>query len=197
MNIYYLLRKGQDPARELHNPYGTSHIVRVTSTHYEARTRALAHAAAAGVRRCLVVAGQADPRLVIWPSQATSRSLALASVVDAADRHDHGLLLYMGRMLRQHAAAVIVPPVSALPQMRRGWEENLPLMPVVCGYRVASAVSVEHDGPSLEYNLVSTGHRVVALSDYGHRTTAAPVLDTYGTQTKWKQAYERTQKTLF
>jgi hypothetical protein len=197
MNIYYLLRKGEDPARELDNLYGESHRIRVLRNFYEARERAFAHAHETGVRHCLIIAGKADPRWMHWPSTAKTRSLALASMANPEPRHDHALLLYARRLLRQHASAVVVPPLGALPQMRRGWEENMPLPPVVAAYRVPSVMAVDHTGPGLEYNLVSNGCRVLALSDFGHRMTGEPLLDTYGSAIKWKRAYEHTQKTLF
>ena len=195
MNTYYLRNPKEEPIHVLDNPYGSSHCITVKGGDwYEARLRAFDHAATTGARHCLIVVGHCVPQQV--GSGSGERSLATLTAYTPSNHTDHGLLVYLRRLLGQYAGAVQVPPVGVLPQLPRGWAEQVPVIPMVSAYSVAAVKSIDASGPTLGYNLVSTGYRVLTLGDYGFTQHGPVVLDEWGTAKKWKQSYEQCLKSF-
>lgn len=195
MDIYYLCRAGTTPAHPLSNPIGGSFTVQVRggTDWYAARARALEAAAAKGRRFVLVVAGHCT----LAPVRLVKRSPVRLAVHAPTQRTDNALMLYMARLLEQHAGAVVVPPVAAVGNLPAGWAEQVPVTPLAVAYRLEAALTGDYTGPRLEYSMVSRGYRIITLSDYGARgrDDACP-LDTYGTTTQWNRAYEQALEAL-
>lgn len=182
MNTYLLLPPGGTYRGGFSNPLGPVHISRVKGgDYYNARARAVQHAIATGARRLLVVVGHA--RLVCAP-------LGGAQYV-AGGLHQHGLCLYVDRLLREQAGAVLVPPLSAVKQVPPGWGLRMPVPPMVAAYSVSAVGCHNPAEPSLGYNLCKDGYRVLTLADYAYEQHGPTVLDEYGSATKWNRAYEQ------
>lgn len=192
MKVYYLCKPGQDPVYELSNPLGESHVVRVRgdADWYAARARALEHAAMSGAGRCLVVVGHARPTQVLRTAPRDRRSLATTQPIVPSHLTDHALLTYLDRLLRQYAGAVLVPPYGATRHLPGGWAEQIPSVAMVAGYSIPAAMTCDYEDRALEYSMVVKGYRVLTLSDYGFDQFGDTVLDTTGTATSWKKAYE-------
>lgn len=182
MNTYILLPPGGTYRDGFSNPLGPVHTVRVKSNdYYDARSRAMHHAALSGARHLLVLVGHC--RLAWAPHRGTPGP--------ANTNHQHGLCLYAQRLLRDHAGAVLVPPVSAVKQVPPGWGVHLPVPPMVAAYSVAAVMHHDTAAPNLGYNLCKDGFRVFTLGDFCYTQFGPTVLDEYGTHTKWKRAYDQ------
>lgn len=195
MNVYYLCPANTAIVHPMDNCLGTSHRVKVrgAADWYAARLRALQHAAEAGARHALVVCGHAEPVQVVHPDGRRDSRPQAASL---GAEGDHGLLLYLQRLLRQHAGAVLLGPLGAMGQLR-AMEDFHPVLPSVAAYLVAAALgSAEADGPGLELDLCQHGYRVITLGDYLCRVYGDPTLDTTGTTTSWRRANANALKGL-
>jgi hypothetical protein len=193
MDIYYLLPPTQKPLRVLSNPCGASRIVRTKGTATQAwlnaRQAAIEDAAGRGVRSVLVVVGHcSDVRHVQRRDWSKLRYPEVERTYAADKRWDHSMITYMERLLHDYAAMVMVPPLGAV--VDNPWSEHTPTLPMVAGYRVAAAMSVDMAGSSPGYELSCLGYRTLTLHDYGFHMVGKPVFDEYGTTKKWKKAYD-------
>ena len=188
MNVYYLAPRDTNLVHQLSNPWGTSHRVQVRggADWYAARLRALQHAAAAGARHALVVCGHAQPLHLRHPDGRRD-SAPVATRLDPDG--DHGLLLYLERLLRQYAGAVLLAPYAPHPGTHPAMEDFYPVLPSVAAYSVPAALaSADADGPGLEYDLCRKGYRVITLMEYVVQLYGDPTLDTTGSRTLWQRA---------
>lgn len=182
MNTYLLLPPGGMYRGGFSNPLGPVHTLRVKGDdYYEARGRAVQHAVATGANYLLLVVGHC--RLTWTPRQGQPQP--------AGDTHQHGLCLYLRRLLREQAGAVLVPPLGAAKQVPPGWGLHMPVPPMVAAYSVAAVMRHDPTEPSLGYNLCKDGFRVLTLADYAYEQNGPTVLDEYGSTTKWKRAYDQ------
>jgi hypothetical protein len=193
MNVYYLAPPQTNLVERLSNPFGGSHRVAVRGGEwYAARLQALQHAAGVGVGVALVMVGHA--RVL------HARSLGNAGRADptpTTKEDQHGLLLYLARLLAQHAGVVLVPPLAALPRVPMHGGDFMATLPSVAAYRVKAALqSAEPDGPGLEQTICASGYRAMTLGDYFHDLYGSPVLQSSGTSRQWKQAHSDSMKEL-
>lgn len=181
IDVYYLTPEGGKPVHVLDNPYGASRVVTVRGGDYtRAKAKALEHAQ----DKCLIVVAHCQPM----------RCAAQGVPRPHSTYDDHGLLLYLERILNDYAGAVVLPHVSELPFMVRGWEYNVPRAPMMAAY---SAQAVRGLPVPLEYNLVKKGYRVVTTGDYAYDQYGPTVLHPYGTKEQWNHAHEKTLEILF
>lgn len=194
MDIYYLLPPKAHPAREISNPYSGSHVVRVQGPdYYGARANALRHADEQGERYAFICVGHCSPVKVLrrdWAKHGYPPYRPPINL-DPTPNNDHGILGYVNRLLEQHAGAVLLPPLGAVAQVRDSWDVVVPCTPMVVGYNVKAALRASPETPSLEYNLIKDGYRVITLGDCAYVQFGPTVMDTYGTASKWKDAYEK------
>lgn len=187
MNVYYLAPRNTQIVYQLSNCLGTSHRVAVNGAAdwYVARLRALQHAADAGARHALIVCGHAQPLQVQHPDGRRDNPPQAAPL---GEYGDHGLLLYLQRLLRQHAGAVLLGPVGHMGKTK-AIEDFLPVLPMVSAYSVPAALSTEDaDGPGLEESLCRSGYRVLTLGDYLFQLYGPPTMDTTGSRATWERA---------
>lgn len=174
IDIAYLCPPGESPVRRLSNPYGSSTVVRVRGGDWHAaRAQALQQAQGDAM---LVLAGHCRPRCVRGGAQAHA---------------EHGLLLYLGRLLGEVCASVYVPPVGALQGLRAGWAELQPGHAMCAAYRPEVALRADPARPGLGLRLAALGCLSVTLSDYVYEQFGPTVLEEAGTRASWRKAHVR------
>lgn len=105
-------------------------------------------------------------------------------------REQHGLWLYLDRLLRRYGHAY-VPPLAWARNKQHDYF-NSPTIPLVAAYQVRALqdIKCKHEW-SVGWRLCAAGYDSFTLNDYFHNNLGSAGLDEFGTARQWRNDYER------
>lgn len=179
MHIYVLLEDGGKLVEKIHPVWGASKL-KFTGDWYQARADCFEHALDNGHTGICIVSHAVQ--LYRRPHGGVPQHIP-------GDNEQHGLWLYLDRLLRRYGH-VYVPPLAWSKNKQHEYF-NSPTIPLVAAYQTRALQAIEPwNNPAIGFALCGSGYDSFTVSDYFYHNLGKNRMDDVGTASAWRKTYE-------